>query len=303
LPQEEMTQEPEIESRMVHPEPELQASKPQIMQGPFRLLGADAHESLYAQKRQQQQQQQLEEPQSSQSMPQASQGLPEPEVFIGDHLPDDTEALAASNMLSVPEQEQRVSLESPSSDYGDRQLGHETGLPVDEPSPLDGASLQPSDAQDFARAHSSHSTNGAPELSNSTPTDTDTDADGALTPRASSFVPGTDKETLPPLAQIHLQSPYPIIAGPAPYKNNPVLPVVDNASDAPAGSSPTDQLLQEAAHSTAPGVYTANVDVPASPPRASTLYARGSLFPAMARQDTTMTVSDLKLPGGFPKSP
>jgi len=194
---------------------------------------------------------------------------PEPEVFRGDHLPDSTNDLAASNMLSVPTYPERAGDESPTSDYGDNRSSYVEGTATPSSHYAQSSSPALGSRDGLQPSHGSN----APELSSSTLSGTDTN--GAITPRASS-----------PTSTVHVQSPYPILAGPAPYKDNPIY--ADAIPELPSGSSPTDVLLDEAAHSEGPGLYEKDVEIPATS------------FPAISRMDTAGRISDL-IPGAFPR--
>jgi len=194
---------------------------------------------------------------------------PEPEVFHGDHLPDPTNALAGSNMLSVPTYPERPGDESPTSDYGDNRSSYVEGSQTPSSHYAQSSTPALGSRDGLQPSHGIH----APELSSSTLSGTDTN--GAITPRAAS-----------PTTTVHVQSPYPILPGPAPYKDNPVF--ADATSELPSGSSPTDILLEEAAHSEGPGKFEADVEIPAT------------TFPVISRMDTAGRISEL-IPGAFPK--
>jgi hypothetical protein len=254
----------------VEPLPQATAL-PQYQYGDFKILGAGAYDELYKEK---QQSQPIHGAQSEFPVPIATTSTAKPEIFQGDQLPDGTEELASSNMLSVPLEPYLTADESPSSEYGDRPGGYVESQRPQHAEHLGDLTSQ----QDFAQRE--------PELSTSTLSGPSTD-DGAATPRPHSAV-GVPygKDAYPGLAQIPLTSPYPILAGPAPYRNNPEY--ISDGSSLPSGMSPTDKLLEEAAQTTKPGTYTTNVEVSQGP------------LASLVRQETSMTISNLPVPGRFP---
>lgn len=250
-----------------------QTSASSYQYGDFRILGADAHESYYAEKR------------MTQSRPDAAalpamiatQPLSEPEVFKGDQLPDASAALAASNSLTVPTTSQSQFPEnySPTSEY-------------DETHPS---------AQPFASQQHS-STISSPPVAHSVH---DSAVDNSTPPTSTGTATPTTKDYADPsvfnATAMTLQSPYPIIPGPAPYHGNPELA---RTAAFPAGTDATDKLLKEAEQTRDGGVGSFEAKI-AMPP-VSVTHGMEGLLGRVGRTDTSMSASDLHVPGGFPKA-
>lgn len=270
--------EPKEESIDPIPQTTLPAGS-QYQYGDFRILGADAHHSIYAEQRLSQQPKAVA-PQVE--IPQATQGSSQPEIFFSDKLPDHTEALAAPGTLTVP----GAGDESPSSDYGRTSIDQR-------------GSLQPAASEALPEPPSSHEsvTTSIAGTSQASSDYTAPTADGETTPRPSSTADGKSFYTLPGV--VTLASPYPIIPGPAPYKHNPVLsdPVLaDHVADAAPGLSPTEKLVSEGEQTRKRGPGKFVEDIPVAGTLDSILHPSG-----MRRLGTSETISNLHVPGEFPK--
>jgi len=246
--------------------------------GDFRILGADAHESYYAEKRLRQGAP-VEE--ATPSAFEATQPHAEPQIFQGDHLPDESSTLAASSTLTVPDgQSQFPEEHSPSSEYDET---HPSALPFASRQHDNHQSTISDTVSTPALAHSVHDS----AVDNSTPPT----STGTATPTTKDYAdPAVFNATA-----MTLQSPYPIIPGPAPYHGNPDL----TSTTFPAGTDATDQLLKEAAETEDEGAGKFETKIEMLP---IATHGMEGLLGRVGRTDTSMTISDLHVPGGFPKA-
>jgi len=270
--------EPEPETRESQVELAPQTSASLYQYGDFRILGADAHESYYAEKRLRQND---PVPETAPPALVATQPLSEPEVFRGDQLPDESAALSASNTLAVPTERSQFGEESPTSEYDETH-----------PSAQSFASHQRNNLQ----STTSDNTLSVPPLAHSVH---DSAVDNSTPPTSTGTATPTTKDYTDPAVfnatAMTLQSPYPIIPGPAPYHGNPELA----STSLPAGTDATDQLLKEAADTKDEGVGRFESKIEMLPVNTHGLEA---LLGRVGRTDTSMSASDLHVPGGFPKA-